>query len=273
MINIGISKLYDIWNYFSIPEIFIYDDQDIFIPDDRPIKNDNILDLSSQIDIWSYVSEFVERDKDKCHLMMSCKNFSKCRFYFRERINIKKIIDKKWFNHFTNILINGRTILPLSVSHLTFGVSWNDSLENFIPSTVKHITFKYLQMQTGNFIPSLVTHITFDQKSSHNLNNFLSKSVTHLRFGHYFDQPVNYIPSTVTHLTFGHYFNHSVKGIIPSSVTHLTFDKCFCQSIEGCIPSSVVQLNFNNYNLPITKYLPSSKIKIINKGMRDMFDF
>ena len=73
-------------------------------------------------DVWSYITNFIEKDNDKCRLMMTCKEISKTRFYFYEMIDINKIINLEWFNNFANIIINDKfEKVPLFITHLTFG--------------------------------------------------------------------------------------------------------------------------------------------------------
>ena len=58
------------------------------------------------LDVWSYITELIEDDKDKCRLMMTCKWISECQFHFNQ-INIyEKILRRsRWFDHFTNVLV------------------------------------------------------------------------------------------------------------------------------------------------------------------------
>ena len=73
-------------------------------------------------DIWGHITELIYNDNDICHLMMSCKWISKCRFYFYEPNEICKIKKSQWFNHFNNIFnYHNSDKLPLFITHLTFG--------------------------------------------------------------------------------------------------------------------------------------------------------
>ena len=106
---------------------------------------------------------------------------------FDERIEIFDGMVNKWYyNKLSNIDTN---IIPLpnSVTHLTFGNSFYQDIQNAIPNSVTHLTFGYW------------------------FNQYIK----------------NAIPNSVTHLTFGFAFNQNIKGNIPNSVTHLTFGYCF----------------------------------------------
>jgi len=52
------------------------------------------------LDLWGYLSEFIQTNQDKCWLMMTCKEISKCQFYFNESIHHKKIIGLLWYNKY-----------------------------------------------------------------------------------------------------------------------------------------------------------------------------
>ena len=104
------------------------------------------------LDVWGHIASFINSDKDKCHLMMTCKEISKCNFYFNEMIDNEKIIKSRWFNKFTNINADDLSILPSFVTHLkigTYEISYltifrtfsNYDFKGKIPSTVTHLTF------------------------------------------------------------------------------------------------------------------------------------
>jgi len=152
-------------------------------------------------DVWSYITNFIERDNDKCRLMMTCKQISQKRFYFNEQKDINKMINLEWYNNFINVItLNNHTKLPLFITHLTFGSRFNQPIIDAIPSSV----------MSGSV-----------NASKHN-RSCIPRSVTHLKFGQYFNQPINdAIPSSVTHLTFASRFNQPINDAIPSSVTHL----------------------------------------------------
>ena len=72
-------------------------------------------------------------------------------------------------------------ILPLSLTHLIFGGSFNQSVDN-LPLTLTHLTF-------GNIFNCLVDD--------------LPNSLMYLTFGSNFNKSVNKLPSALIHLSFG----------------------------------------------------------------------
>lgn len=57
-------------------------------------------------DIWSHIAKYIKKDKDKCRLMMTCKEISKNKFYFNEQILVKKIYNSRWFDNFVKIFVS-----------------------------------------------------------------------------------------------------------------------------------------------------------------------
>jgi len=161
---------------------------------------------SLTFDILKYIIKFIQNDTDKCHYLMTCKEISKSEFYFYGLINVKKIANLLWFNHFVNIMI----------------------------------------FDTKNILPKFVTHLKISWNFRGNINDCIPSTVTHLSFGNYFNRPIVRIPTSVTHLTLGDNFNHSLYNIIPTSVTHLTIGCWYGYSIKDCIPSSVTDLTFHD---------------------------
>ena len=149
------------------------------------------------LDLWGYLSEFIKYNKDKCYLMMTCKEISECRFFFRKIVNIKKIANTKWFDHFTNVAIENRVKLPKFVERLMFDYYFNRPISGYIPTSVTHLIF-------GKHFDQLIHDC---------------------------------IPNSVKFLYFGDYFNKPIKGCIPASVIHLSFGYDFNQSIQNAIPS------------------------------------
>lgn len=194
------------------------------------------------LDAWSYIANLLESDKDKCRLMITCKDMSKCRFFFNERIKIEKIVTSNFFNHFVNIKINNFNVpFPSFITHLKFGSEFNESIDNRIPSTITHLIFGWrFNQPIKKCIPSSITHLNFDCDFNQPIENCIPSSVVHLKFCVCFNQPIkNNIPTSVTHLTLGWHFEQSVSDI-PSSVTHLFFNEKEDNDIEiDNIPSTV----------------------------------
>jgi len=158
------------------------------------------------MDHWYHIASFIRNDKDKCKLMLTCKQISKYEFYFYDMILIDKIGKSIWFNKFTNILIYCNVQkLPLSINKLTFDEHFNSQITMKIPPTI-----------------------------------------THLSFGTYFQKSVDHcIPTSVIELTFGDYFGRSLENI-PSSVITLNFHiySVFGKFDKCNIPDSIRTINF-----------------------------
>lgn len=226
----------------------------------------------NMLDVWSYITELIEDDKDKCRLMMTCKWISKCRFYFNQMNTYEKILRSRWFDHFTNVLVNKKIIMRpiLEISSKEINNKFPSNMNNptfakFVskfPLNMTHLTFEdKFNKSVKKCIPSTVTHLTFGDYFSHPIKDSIPSSVTHLIFGDSFDYQIkNFIPSSVKYLEFGYSFNKNIKGCIPASVTHLILGSCFDNSkLKGCIPPSVTHLTldprfelFNYDDIPST---------------------
>jgi len=123
--------------------------------------------------------------------------------------------------------------LPHSITHLTFGYIFNQSIKGILPPSLKELTFG-----TGFNKP---------------IKEEISVSHKHV---------LSYIPSTVTRLMFGESFNQDIRGAIPPTVTHLAFMGSFDQNIHNKIPSLVTTLilpcNSPYYIENIESILPNS---------------
>jgi len=111
-------------------------------------------------DIWTYISNFIQSDKDKYHVMLTCKELSTMNIFFNQLINIYQIIKLTWFNKFTNVLVdNDLTKLPRFITHLTIGhKEMYAPISGNIPSTVTHLKFGWdFDQPIDNLIPSSVT--------------------------------------------------------------------------------------------------------------------
>jgi len=190
-------------------------------------------------DIWSYIMRFIKNNSDKYRLLVSCKEMSKCDFYFYETIPIHKIQNIRWFNRFTNIIVLKITNkLPISVKKISFALC-NQITPKYLPNTITTIKFSYI----------------FDQP----IKGCIPSSVKKIIFGEYFNQPIDgCIPSSVKKIVFGRDFNQPIKGHIPLSVTHLALGNFFCHITTDYIPSSVTHLSFYNFSLTGLASVPSS---------------
>ena len=128
------------------------------------------------IDVWNYITSFIERDKDKCNLLMTSQELSNCKVFFNEMINLDVINKSKWFHQFTNILTNELSTLPKNLKILNFADRFNGPINNYVPYGVVHLSFGYMFNQSlYECIPSSVTHLEFRDKKIN--NNVLGKMV------------------------------------------------------------------------------------------------
>lgn len=205
----------------------------------------NILPL----DIIGNIAEFIERDNDKCCLMMTCKWISECKFRFYQTANLKKISQSRWFNYFTNINAHDIVPFPSHIKHLTFYGSFDKNIENKIPSTVTHLTFGYqFDQPIVGCIPSSVKKMEFGYLFNQPIENSIPSNITYLKFGNCFNQIItNNIPKTTTHLIFNCQFKHSIRGLSDLSVTHLTLCACYEKWSDITKISSITNLIFNGF--------------------------
>lgn len=91
------------------------------------------------LDIWGYISEFIDNDKEKCKLMMTCKEISQCKFYFYEPIHINKIVKSKWYVHHVNLIVSDKKYVShSSITHLTFDDNFDECLNKYVSNSVTH---------------------------------------------------------------------------------------------------------------------------------------
>ena len=187
-------------------------------------KNSQYLLMNNlSLDIIGYITEFIECDKEKCYLMMTCTWISGCNFRFNERIDFNNISQSIWFDYFVNIIAHDTVSFPLHITHLTFYNFFNKNIENKIPTTV--------------------THLMFGSQFDQSIIGCIPSSVINLEFGYLFDQPIeDCIPSNVIHLKFGSHFNHTINNNIPDSITYLTLGCQFRPSLSGLSKLSVTHL-------------------------------
>jgi len=171
----------------------------------RLIHMDTIL-----IDVLEYIIKNISNNGDKCKLMMTCKNISKCNFYFTELININKISGSTWFDRFINIFIkDDMCALPLFTKYLTFDTWFNQNIKNKIPNSVTHIAFgEDFQYLTKDYYCGSLTYMEYNDNKMAYFKDCIPSSVTHLTIGAFFDSGfAESIPSTVRYKT--NQYNHS----------------------------------------------------------------
>lgn len=245
------------------------------------------------IDIWSYISLFIERDKDKCNLLMTSQELTHCKVFFNETINLTSISKSRWFHQYTNVLTNELIELPKNLKILNFADRFNEPINNYVPYGVVYLSFGYMFNQSlYECIPSSVTHLEFRNKKisfithhSHftyplresvplSVKNLIIESnmigcndinkltnITHMTIDFYnWCDDRDLIPPSVSHLTLGNY-----NGIheIPTSVTHLTLKQYNVPSLKHFIPTSVKNIYFHDINKQFQR-------KAINDDLKDL---
>jgi len=220
------------------------------------------------LDLWGYLSEFINNDRDKCRLMMTCKKISKCRFYFYRLRDIYYAKKSRWFNHFTNVHnIHDINALPLSIKHLSFGNYFNKPFDSDkIPPSVTHVTFGNGFDQKVDKFPPKITHLTFGFAFNQPIDNCIPYGVTHLTFNYYFNQNVDNLPSSIVELSFGCRFNKPINNI-PSSVTNLRLG-CFFNQLAHNIPTFIKCITFsesshNSQKSSIQEFAEENNIELI----------
>ena len=122
--------------------------------------------------------------------------------------------------------------LPSTITHITFGDSFNHSVNRVLPSSLLHLTFGKSYNSSVRYLPNNITHLTFGD--SFNLPvDFLPKSITHLTFGEEFNQPLTNLPPTLQLLkldTSYHYEDDDLRTYtndfttkLPSSLFELKY--------------------------------------------------
>ena len=214
------------------------------------------------LEIWELVTRFIRSDKYICHLMMTCKEISKCGFYFYELVDANEIKNSGWFDRFVFISVTNRIKLHSNVRGLYFSDDFNKFINGYIPSSVKYLKFgKEFNQSVFNCIPSSVIQLEFGEKFNRSIKGCIPSHVFDLKFGNDFNQPIDDIPSSVINLKFGLQFNQSVDNL-PSSIECLTFGDMFNQPVNN-LPSSIQCIYFGfRFNQPINN-LPNSLIYLV----------
>ena len=91
------------------------------------------------IEIWRYIAEFIEYNKVKCRLMMTCKEISDYQFFFNEQTYIcRNKLKSRWFDRFTNIIADRMESFPLFMTHLTFDKIFNKPITSIKKESYKN---------------------------------------------------------------------------------------------------------------------------------------
>ena len=229
------------------------------------------------LDVWGYLIEFINNNKDKCRLLMTCKEISNCAFYFYGEIHIEKIEKSKWFDQFTNIFVwNTHEKLPTSIKKIRFWQQLNVSVDDFIPSTITHLKFGNEFNKPIKNLPSSLIKLSFGNCFNQSIKGLLPSTLTQLKLGKHFKRfEIGTIPSTVTHLTLGCKSNNLVPGYIPTSVTHIKVNY-FDHNYIRCLPNSITHLTFNRryhdfINIFYNMIIPPCPTSLRNVYFRDLY--
>ena len=195
--------------------------------------------MNLSLDVWSHIAMFIVSNQDKCRLMMTCKNISKCNFYFDQPIYINKILRSQWFDYFRNVSnVFYADVLPKFVNKINFCSEFNGSINNIIPSSVKQLIFYGNDnVFCGNAIPTTVTHLGLYrnnwEKGMRITVRHFPPSVTHLILN-----SLIYAENiTARYLKFTKDFKEKIKDAISEYTTYLTFYESYNRYEKDCIPS------------------------------------
>jgi hypothetical protein len=150
----------------------------------------------------------------------------------------------------------GFRVLPKKLTHLFFGHSFNQALEEgALPKSLVHLSFgNDFNQQLGlDVLPKKLTHLTFGEFFEQEIDNgVLPTSLTHLSFKDNLD--FLFVPERLPRLTHlcmsGEFWAESFDTIFPA-LSHLTVQNT--EQLLFCKNSSVTHLNFDDFfNEPLT---------------------
>jgi len=187
------------------------------------------------LDTWKYSSQWLESDRDRFFLMISCRDLMTLNLMFYETHKYKQINKSQWYHNFTNLkvnnlkiiidhnflfpdrikilsLINNNVKIPLSVTHI--------ELQHFcglneIPPTITHLKIgdPYVKIKG---VPLNIECIILNQATT----NYVPPNIKLLVVNSFYDKT---IPESVTHLCITMVTHNDLnESFIPSGITHLT---------------------------------------------------
>ena len=187
-------------------------------------------------DVWEYVCLFLSL-KDIKNLKLCSKTIQKrLRILFskRFRVNITKdVLNDPRFREVVNYVSAVKIVsldvlekfLSLKERGLVYDIMFqhifNQSVDGILPPTLTHLTFGMNFNQRVERLPPTLTYLRLGTDFNQIINAF-PPTLTHLRFGSGFNQIINAFPPTLTHLTFGSDFNQIINAF-PPTLTHLAF--------------------------------------------------
>jgi len=185
------------------------------------------------IDTWKYLSQWLESDRDRFFLMISCRDLIPLNLMFHETHKYEQINKSQWYHNFTNLkviiidndfifpdrikilsLVNNNVKIPPSVTHLELQY-FSDDIG--IPPTITHLKINdtYFEIEREN-IPLNIECIILNGDTTAYVPPNIKLLVVHCFYA-------GVIPESVTHLCLaGPTIGYLSKEFIPSGITHLT---------------------------------------------------
>eukprot|EP01112_Ceratiomyxa_fruticulosa_P014471 TRINITY_DN4144_c0_g1_i1.p1 TRINITY_DN4144_c0_g1~~TRINITY_DN4144_c0_g1_i1.p1 ORF type:complete len:231 (-),score=25.14 TRINITY_DN4144_c0_g1_i1:543-1235(-) len=147
-------------------------------------------------------------------------------FFYLQLTTIKLNERFVWYSpkKLKNVLDVENALLPSSVTELIFHPSFNKKVTS-LPTSLTHITFGvHFNQGMNDRLPPSLTHLVLGNDFSMPIRS-LPSSLTHIEFNSvFFDQPIDsFLPPNLTYLAFSAQsrFNHPINEL-PLKLTHLT---------------------------------------------------
>ncbi len=152
--------------------------------------------------------------------------------------------------------------LPPSLLHLTFGNSFDKDVDH-LPQSLTHLKFGKMFKNPIDHLPVSLTHLAFEFEFLAYCDSNFNQPIDHLPYSlqslvfssqSTFNQPIDHLPPNLTHLSLGSFFNHPID-YLPRFLSHLTFrnGSQFDQPIDH-LPPHLTYLSFENeceFNQPL----------------------
>ena len=133
---------------------------------------------------------------------------------------------------------------------------FNHPVNHIIPSSITHLTFSLKFNQSVDYLPFSIQVLIFGSDFNHPVSH-LPSSITHLSFCFSFNQPISALPSSIRNLTFhsDSKFNHELNNL-PMNLEFIELPLGYTNRITNIPPN-------------LRKIVCSVKYKFIN----DFYDF
>ena len=143
--------------------------------------------------------------------------------------------------------------LPSTITHITFGKSFNHTINRILPPSLTHLTFGEQYNSCVRYLPDNITHLTFGYWFNLPVDH-LPQSITHLTFGENFSQPLTHLPHALQVLKLRQSFHHQLESM-PNSIHTLT---TYTRASINSLPSSLTRLEHHSTINNLNCTLPSS---------------